>query len=247
MRIILASLAALTLAACQTTTPDNAMPPPEPSVAFPHGEMTPLPPGMQIDGRLFLAAPPAPGSAADRADLAISLGPWTDERTVQAREDNQIDAFAAFDNVLGADFTAARFPATNTLLRRVTAAAGLASQPPKDYYQKDRPFVRFSDHPTCITPEAYLRTSGSYPSGHASIGFAWGLTLAAALPARSNALIERGIDFGQSRVVCGVHWQSDVDAGQLLGAAAFAQLQSDAAFQSELAAARAELAGAYPN
>lgn len=247
MRLVWISLAALALAACQTTSAaDQAMPPPEPAAAA-HGELTPLPTGIIVDGRLFLPPPPAPGSSADRADLAIAQGPWTADRIEQARQDNSIDAFAAFDNVLGADFTAARFPATARLLLHVASAAGMASLPPKDLYNKPRPFVRLDGHPTCITPDDHLRASGAYPSGHTSIGFAWGLTLAEILPARTDALLTRGLDFGESRVVCGVHWQSDVDAGRVLGAAVFARLQSDDAFQRELAASRAELAPAYAN
>jgi acid phosphatase (class A) len=43
-------------------------------------------------------------------------------------------------------------------------------------------------------------------------------------------------------MICGVHWQSDVDAGRVMGAAAFARLQSDPVFVAQLAEARNELA-----
>lgn len=244
MRRMLLSLSVLTLAACQTA--NDAMPPPEPIAARAQAPLTPLPTGILIDGRVLLPPPPVLGSAADRADLAIAQGPWSEARIDQARQDSAIDPFAAFDNVLGADFTAVRFPATAILLRRVTAGAGAASQPPKDLYQRPRPFMRIAGHPTCVDPTP-LRGNGSYPSGHTAIGFAWGLTLAEMLPTRADALVARGIDFGQSRIVCGVHWNSDVETGRTIGAAVFARLQSEAGFQAELTAARAELAAAYPN
>ena len=51
-----------------------------------------------------------------------------------------------------------------------------------------------------------------------------------------------GVDaFGQSRVVCNVHWQSDVQEGQFMGSAAVAKLHSDPVFLTNLAAARTEL------
>jgi acid phosphatase (class A) len=59
-----------------------------------------------------------------------------------------------------------------------------------------------------------------------------------------NALLQRGDAFGFSRVVCGVHWQSDVEAGRLIGAATVARLQSDDTFKAQVALARDEIAQA---
>ncbi len=106
--------------------------------------------------------------------------------------------------------------------------------------------------PLC-TPadEAVLAKDGSYPSGHASVGWAWGLILAELAPERSGALIQRGLDYGTSRMVFGVHWASDVEAGRLIGAATVARMRADARFKRQLALARQEIdaaraAGARP-
>jgi acid phosphatase (class A) len=94
---------------------------------------------------------------------------------------------------------------------------------------------------TCITPSAALRASYSYPSGHASIGWAWALVLAELEPSFADSLFLRGREFGDSRVVCGLHWPSDVESGRLIGAAAVARLHADGTFMTQLQAARAEL------
>ena len=60
-------------------------------------------------------------------------------------------------------------------------------------------------------------------------------------PERSNAIIQRAKAFGQSRVICGVHWQSDVDTGQLVASAAVAQLHGNAVFSEQLALARGQV------
>jgi acid phosphatase (class A) len=57
-------------------------------------------------------------------------------------------------------------------------------------------------------------------------------------------LFTRGIAFGQSRVICDAHWQSDVDAGRIMGAATFARLQTNATFVADLKAAKAEVEAA---
>nr|WP_281287806.1 hypothetical protein [Phreatobacter stygius] len=60
-------------------------------------------------------------------------------------------------------------------------------------------------------------------------------------PERSNEILARGLAFGQSRVICNAHWQSDVEAGRIMAAATLSRLHSDAAFLADLQAAREEL------
>jgi acid phosphatase (class A) len=238
--------AALALAACATaeTAPAPAAPTPPP-VAHP---TTPeRNPAVQVDASVFLPPPPAANSALEVAERAIVRGPWTAERRQQALEDNAIDPFAAFDSVLGANFTHANFPATFAVLDRAGRAAGFAGDPVKFIHRRPRPFVSDSAITTCIPNDERLRASFSYPTGHGALGMAWALVLAELVPTRADAIIERGRDFGWSRVVCGVHYPSDLSAAHVVAAAAVARLHADADFRQMMDAARAELAAAYSN
>jgi acid phosphatase (class A) len=203
-------------------------------------------PAVQVDASVFLPPPPVANGELELAERAIVRGPWTAERRAQALQDNAIDPFAAFDSVFGANFTAANFPAANAVLDRAGRAAGFAGDPVKFIYRRPRPFLSDSAITTCIPNDERLRASFSYPSGHAALGFGWALVLAELVPSRADAIIERGRDFTWSRVVCGVHYPSDVEAGRTVAAAAIARLHTDPDFQREFAAARAELAAAYP-
>ena len=226
--------AALALAACATSAPAPSTQPNHPATAERN-------PAVQVDATIFLPPPPQANGALELAERAIVRGPWSAERRAQALEDNAIDPFAAFDNVLGANFTAANFPATNALLDRAGRAAGFAGDPVKFLYRRPRPFLSDAAITTCIANDERLRASFAYPSGHAALGFGWALVLAELIPARADAIIERGRDFTWSRVVCGVHYPSDVEAGRIVAAAAIARLHADADFRAQLEAARAEL------
>ena len=243
-KLILA--AALALAACATaeTAPAPAAPTPPPVVHPTTGERNPA---VQVDPGVFLSPPPPANSAQELAERAIVRGPWTAERRQQALEDNAIDPFAAFDSVLGANFTQANFPATFAVLDRAGRAAGFAGDPVKFIHRRPRPFLSDSAITTCIPNDERLRASFSYPSGHAALGFAWALVLAELVPSRADALIERGRDFTWSRVVCGVHYPSDIEAGRTVASAAVARLHADAEFRTMMDTARGELARTYAN
>jgi acid phosphatase (class A) len=235
----LAIAAAFALAACATPAPAPvATPAPTTEPAQP---TTPeRNPAVQVDPSVFIPPPPIADGPLEMAERAIVRGPWTAERRQQAVEDNQIDPFAAFDNVLGANFTGQNFPATAALLDRAGRAAGFAGDPIKFVHRRDRPFVHDDSIVTCIPrPTTY-----SYPSGHAALGFGWALVLAELIPSRADAIIDRGRDFTWSRVVCGVHYPSDVEAGRIVASAAIARLHADPDFQREFAAARAEVVAA---
>jgi acid phosphatase (class A) len=70
--------------------------------------------------------------------------------------------------------------------------------------------------------------------------------LAELAPSRADAILQRGRDFGDSRVICGYHYPSDIEAGRTIAAGVIARLHADASFRRDLDAARAELARAYP-
>jgi acid phosphatase (class A) len=59
-------------------------------------------------------------------------------------------------------------------------------------------------------------------------------------PTHTQALLARGLDYGTSRVVCGVHYPSDVVAGRLVGDAILARLDNDPRYQELMSAAKAK-------
>ncbi len=166
------------------------------------------------DSLALLPPPPAEGSPRAAADLDA-------HRSTRALRDTPRWRLATQDAEL-------RFPAAAATFQCALDAPISAERSP---------------HSTCsAAEEPRLVKDGSYPSGHAALGWAWGLVLASISPERADALLQRGHAFGQSRVICGVHWQSDVDAGRVMGAAAFARLQSDPTFAAQRDLARQELA-----
>ena len=78
--------------------------------------------------------------------------------------------------------------------------------------------------------------------GHTSIGWATALVLAEINPQRQNEILKRGFELGESRVICGYHWQSDVDAARIVGSAVVATLHTNPAFQQQLQKAKDEFA-----
>lgn len=238
--------AALALGACATAETAPAPVGAPAASAQPSHPATPeRNPAVQVDAIVFLPPPPAANGALERAEREIVRGPWSEARRAQALEDNAIDPFAAFDSVLGPQFDGAALPATAAVLTRAGRAAGYAGDPAKFVHRRPRPFLSDSAIAPCIPDDERLRASFSYPSGHAALGFGWALVLAELIPSRADAIVERGRDFGWSRVVCGVHYPSDVEAGRTVAAAAVARLHADPDFQREMDAARAELAAVH--
>ena len=82
--------------------------------------------------------------------------------------------------------------------------------------------------------------NSSWPSGHAMLGWTYALLLAELVPEQADAVLLRGRQFGDSRVVCGVHYPSDVEAGRAVGAALVARLHAEPQFVADMAAAKAE-------
>ncbi|AKT42604.1 acid phosphatase [Chondromyces crocatus] len=200
------------------------------------------------DGTHFLPPPPAPGSPGDATDRAIEQKVRALQGSARwqwAARDNDLEtpvAPRAFECALGVTFDPATMPILTRLLARVTSDVGAGGERAKQRFARKRPYA-VAETTTCIPPEA-RPPNASYPSGHAATGWAWALVLMELAPDRAEAVARRGIAFGDSRVVCGIHYASDVDAGRLVGATVIARLRAEPAFVRDLARARTELAAA---
>jgi hypothetical protein len=137
---------------------------------------------------------------------------------------------AAFQPVLGADFSAENFPLTFKLLQDAERDSKAFTSKGKDRFDRPRPFEADSR----VRP--VVKTSGdrSYPSGHATRGAMWAAILAEVVPERKKALIGRGQEIGWDRVIGGVHYPTDVYAGQVLGTALAREMLKTAVFREQL-------------
>ena len=110
---------------------------------------------------------------------------------------------------------------------------------PKAFYHRQRPFERFQDK-MLTDEEAELTGEGSYPSGHTMRGWTAAMLLAEVNPAAADTIFARGWMYGESRVIVGAHWQSDVDASRVAASIAVCALHGSPEFREQMAKAQAE-------
>ena len=199
------------------------------------------------DSVALLPPPPAPGSVASALDEEVtrrSLALRGTPRWKLASDDADLTfpkAAGTFSCALDAPVTERDTPHLYRLLRRTLVDAGRSTSAAKNGYRRVRPFAA-NGEPTCTPEQEKYLAHDSYPSGHTAVGWAWALILGEIAPDRLDRILSRGLDFGESRVICNVHWQSDVIEGRIMGAATVSRLHADRTFTADLAAAKAELA-----
>lgn len=197
----------------------------------------------------LLPGPPDAGSIAflyDRARYDWGKSMRKTPRGEQAFQDARVGGDGvprAFSEAFGIDITQDGTPEIYTLVVGMREDAGdLATRDAKNYYNRTRPYAYYEEDTCNPEQQAELSTNGSYPSGHTSIGWATALVLAEINPDRQDEILDRGFEMGESRVICGYHFQSDVDAGRLTAAGAVARLHADEGFSRQLDKAKKEFA-----
>ncbi|MCQ8240748.1 acid phosphatase [Rhizosaccharibacter radicis] len=211
-----------------------------------------VPPGYYLQGAMLpdtlavLPPPPLPGSPEQAADDAEFRATRTLERTPRwalASNDAKLSVpslLSDFSCALGTRLDPARMPKLVTLVTH-----GLADMTPeidktKDRYGRKRPYLVLGGD-ICTAKTDKLAKSPSYPSGHTTIEYGLALILAQLAPDRAAAILQRGRVLGESRIVCGVHWVSDVQGGVIMASSLVSALDGNARFRTDLDAARSEL------
>ena len=193
----------------------------------------------------ILPPAPAPGSPQAEADRAIF-------RASRSLKDSPRWAMAIADVderrivngmscAVGVKLDMASLPKTAKLMIHAAPDVIRAMERPKAFYHRKRPY-QIDEGAICVVRDAELDASPDYPSGHATWGWTFGLILAEMAPDRAARVLTRARAFGESRMVCGVHSASAVDAGFTNASAVVAALHGSPAFRADLEAATAELA-----
>lgn len=195
-----------------------------------------------LDLRELLPPPPVATSAVTRAEIDELLAlqsARTPEMEARAITDSKLKVWVFADVIADPGFTKTNLPVCAAFFSRVIETAGAVVDPVKEEWNRPRPYA-LCDR---LQPVVERPASGSYPSGHTTIGTTVGIVLANMVPEQRAAIMARAWELGRSRLVGGVHFPSDIETGRIAGTAIAHVLSTRADFKVEFTAARAELRG----
>lgn len=192
--------------------------------------------------------PPVAGSPLDLADKARSAQFKTledSDRWLLATAHAELRpplALQHFDCALGLRLGSATTPNLNRLMQRLFDDSDAAAELVKARGFRARPVGDDAERRPCQRVSEAGRESASYPSGSSTVATVYGEAFAALEPQRATEVRRIAHEMGLSRLVCAMHYPSDVAAGEALGKTVFDAAAATPGFDADLAAARAELA-----
>ena len=198
----------------------------------------------EIDYVALIPEPPALKSPADQKeldDIVTVQKTLTDDQRAHIKLEASYNTYDIFEDVLGSWFAkenADKLPAMKRLLKREADTTSGVMIAAKDHWKRLRPYVKDAR----IHSPIGAVDGWSYPSGHSMRATVDSLVLAQLDPAASEGITMRGVRVGEDRVRAGVHFETDVVSGRVLGKAIFAKLMATPEFQTDLAEAKAEVA-----
>ena len=198
-----------------------------------------------LDPALVLPPPPAPGSVQAQAELQELRAVETvrsPAMLADALHDSETKDATIFADAIGPAFKLDRLPATARLMNEVRVAEKDAADRSKAHFRRSRPWVAAPELKHCGKGDD--ADWSSYPSGHTTMAYSMGAVLARLVPQKAPAIMARAARYGESRVMCQVHFRSDVTGGEALGLLVAERLMTKPAFQADFMAAKAELAAA---
>jgi len=177
----------------------------------------PTPNYLDGDTAPFVASfdpPPRPGSPDTRSELdtLLELQRMRSEAQVAAARADRKTEVSRFYPALGLDADSPpALPRVNRLAERVEDDVRLYVRAAKRHFRRLRPAEIEPRITPCI---GGVKEDLSYPSGHASFGYAMAYMLADLVPEWRTPLESRADEFALQRMVCGVHFRSDIEAGK---------------------------------
>jgi acid phosphatase (class A) len=195
-------------------------------------------PGL-IDVAALLPPPPAADSVVQCAEIEVLLNLQAERTPAQVAQANRVnteDVFAFGSDVLGQWFNATNLPQTAAFFAQVREDFIAINRSSKVLFNRRRP--PFVD--ARIKPCVEFSDTGAYPSGHAMQSAIWAELLSRIFPEQSAALQRRASETRWSRLLGGVHYPSDVEAGRVVGDAIAREMLQNTGLQETLLQLRSE-------
>ncbi len=161
-----------------------------------------------------LPAPPVEGTDAYRADFT-KLHEYQDHRTPEQCATAEAESSFSVENGFGPAtgvLTEAEVKVAKIYTLPILMRVGVAVYYFKHKFKRQRPYHEDTTLQPCIRKPNDL----SYPSGHATTGYALALVLSKRFPEKKELIMKQGLQIGENRLIGGVHHPSDVEAGREL-------------------------------
>jgi acid phosphatase (class A) len=189
----------------------------------------------------LLPAPPADTSLVTHAELEVLYQLQVERTPAQVARARLVDAediFSFGSDVLGPWFEAKNLPRTAAFFAQVGDDLTPISRAAKGLYNRRRPAFLDARLKPCVE----FSDTPSYPSGHGMRSALWASVLTTLFPDQAEGFAHRAAESRWGRLLGGVHYPSDVEAGRIVGEALAHAMLAQPGVQKALAEVRAETA-----
>ena len=191
----------------------------------------------RFDTTRFMSPPPR--GLEEQEDMRV-VERWQQLRTQamadKALADSTQEVFV-FAEVVGPAFRAESFPVASRFFQSVYKTESDLNKQGKERWARTRPH---GVNPN-LKPVGKFGSEGSYPSGHATFGWLAGIVLSDMIPEKRSEIMMRAREYGLNRIIGGVHYPSDIEAGRILASIIALEMQRNEDYLRDFEEARNEV------